>query len=51
MCESIIWTFLYSDGKDTTPGSSSVALWIKSLKESNVAFDDSSQDYHAYTGN
>jgi hypothetical protein len=41
---------MYSDDEDTTSGSSSVALWITSLKE-NVALDDSSQDNHAYTGN
>ena len=35
--------------EDPSSGSSSVALWIKSLKE-NVVSDDSSQEYHGYTG-
>ena len=36
-----------------TSGSSSVALWIKSLKEHNVAFYDSGHDSHggAHSGN
>ena len=41
---------MFSGDEDPSSGSSSVALWIKSLKE-NVVADDSSQEYHGYTGN
>ncbi|XP_028403007.1 uncharacterized protein LOC114525783 [Dendronephthya gigantea] len=38
------------DDEETNSGSSSVALWIKSLKENNGSFDNTNQDYHGYSG-
>lgn len=41
---------IYLDNQETSTGSSSVALWINSLKENNGAFEETNHDYLGYSG-